>query len=228
MGGRLIYLMGPSGSGKDSLLNAARVRLAVGGCRIARRVITRSAEALGEDAIGVSPAEFERMAGEGAFALSWHANGLAYGIPKQIDEWLATGQDVLVNGSRGHLAQARQRYPELLAILLQVDETVLRQRLQARGRESTEQIEARLARSRNFAYSVPGAAELAPVGDAFGSGILLRSTSCIPAVVAATVAAEAPPTAVPAGSPMALDNSGPLEQTVTQLLQLLSDARVCI
>ena len=68
MSGRLIYLMGPSGSGKDSLLNAARERLAERGCVIARRVITRSAEAVGEDAIGVSPAEFDQQEAAGAFA----------------------------------------------------------------------------------------------------------------------------------------------------------------
>jgi len=96
-------------------------------------VITRSAESVGEDALGVSPAEFERLEGEGAFALSWRANGLAYGIPREIDDWLSAGQDVLINGSRGHLEVARQRYPQLLAILLQVDEAVLRQRLLARG-----------------------------------------------------------------------------------------------
>jgi ribose 1,5-bisphosphokinase len=201
MSGRLIYLMGPSGSGKDSLLNAARERLAERGCVIARRVITRSAEAVGEEAIALTAAEFEVQEAAGTFALSWRANGLAYGIPRQIDDWLAAGQDVLVNGSRGHLAQARQRYPELLAILLQVDEAALRQRLQARGRESAEQIEARLARSRSFV-----------VGGA----------------LAATVAAEAPPTAAPTENPLVLNNSGPLDQAVTQLLQLLSDARVCV
>ncbi|MDX1722965.1 MAG: phosphonate metabolism protein/1,5-bisphosphokinase (PRPP-forming) PhnN [Pseudomonas sp.] len=216
MNGRLIYLMGPSGSGKDSLLNAARARLAERGCVIARRVITRSAEAVGEDAIGVSPAEFEQQEAAGAFALSWRANGLAYGIARQVDDWLAAGQDVLINGSRGHLLQARQRYPRLLAILLQVDEAALRQRLQARGRESAEQIEARLARSRNFVSSIPGAAGIALVGGA----------------LAATVAAEAerrpaPATAAPAESTIVLNNSGPLEQTVSQLLQLLGDANAC-
>jgi ribose 1,5-bisphosphokinase len=192
MSGRLIYLMGPSGSGKDSLLNAARERLAERNCVIARRVITRSAEAVGEDAIGVSPAEFDQQEAAGAFALSWRANGLAYGIPRQIDDWLAAGQDVLVNGSRGYLPQARERYPELLAILLQVDEAALRQRLQARGRESAEQIEARLTRSR----------ELQPLPHPSGE----RGD---------------------ADSQWLLNNSGPLEQTVTQLLQLLSDARAC-
>lgn len=150
MGGRLIYLMGPSGSGKDSLLNAAREHLAERGCQVVRRVITRSAEAVGEDAIGVSSAAFEQLEDEGAFALSWRANGLAYGIPKQVDEWLAAGQDVLVNGSRAYLGQARQRYPELIGVVLTVDIGVLRERLLARGRETPEQIERRLARNALF------------------------------------------------------------------------------
>jgi len=200
MRGRLIYLMGPSGSGKDSLLEAARERLAARDCVIARRVITRSAESVGEDAIGVSPAEFDAQETAGAFALSWRANGLAYGIPRQIDDCLVAGQDVLVNGSRAYLPEARQRYPELLAILLQVDEAALRQRLLARGRESAEQIEARLARSRSF---VVGGAS------------------------AATVAAEAPPTPGSTERLIVLNNSGPLEQTVTQMLHLLSDNRTC-
>lgn len=159
MGGRLIYLMGPSGSGKDSLLNAARPRLLARGCRIARRVITRSAEAAGEDAVAVSLADFERQEADGAFALSWRANGLAYGIPRQIDEWLAAGQDVLVNGSRAHLSQARQRYPWLIGVVLTVNIEVLRERLLARGRETREQIEQRLARNAQFDNVAVAAAE---------------------------------------------------------------------
>jgi ribose 1,5-bisphosphokinase len=182
MQGRLIYLMGPSGSGKDSLLQAARTSLEAHGCRFARRVITRSAESVGEDAVGVSPAQFERLVGEGAFALNWRANGLAYGIPREIDDWLGTGHDVLINGSRGHLEVARQHYPQLIAVLLQVDEAVLRQRLLARGRETPEQIEQRLVRSRQLQQQNRG-------------------------------------------DVVTLDNSGPLQQTVNHLLQLLDEIR---
>lgn len=153
MPGKLIYLMGPSGSGKDSLLQAAAERLQANGCRIARRIITRSAESVGEDASGVTPDEFARLEQQGAFALHWQANGLSYGIPAQIDDWLAEGSDVLINGSREYLPVARQRYPDLLAVLLTVQPAVLRQRLLKRGRESIAEIDARLSRNALFGDS---------------------------------------------------------------------------
>ncbi|WP_439859101.1 phosphonate metabolism protein/1,5-bisphosphokinase (PRPP-forming) PhnN [Pseudomonas sp. MBLB4136] len=150
MRGRLIYLMGPSGAGKDSLLDAARQRLAARGCLIARRAITRVGRTLGEDAEVLSPEAFAECEQSGAFAMSWRANGLAYGIPRQIDDWLAAGHDVLVNGSRGYLEAARRRYPELVAVLLTVEPDVLHQRLLRRGRETAAQIDARLHRSAQF------------------------------------------------------------------------------
>jgi ribose 1,5-bisphosphokinase len=150
MDGRLIYLMGPSGSGKDTLIDAVREPLKALNCKVVRRVITRSAESAGEEAVGVSQGEFERLRRNGDFALYWHANGLYYGIPVEIDQWLRDGCDVLVNGSRGHLSQARQRYPALLAVLLTVKDEVLRERLLRRGRESRVEIEARLGRNEQF------------------------------------------------------------------------------
>lgn len=150
MGGRLIYLMGPSGSGKDTLIEAAREPLRARNCEIVRRVITRSAESVGEEAIEVSREEFEQRRANGDFALWWQANGLSYGIPACIDQWLAEGRDVLVNGSRGHLAEAQQHYPTLLPVLLTVKSEALRERLLRRGRESPAEIEARLHRNALF------------------------------------------------------------------------------
>jgi ribose 1,5-bisphosphokinase len=88
MAGRLIYLIGPSGSGKDSLLDAAREPMAARGCRIVRRVITRSAEARGEAAQAVSIDRFGELQAQGAFALSWFANGCTTGYPsRSISGW---------------------------------------------------------------------------------------------------------------------------------------------
>ncbi|SHL70339.1 phosphonate metabolism protein/1,5-bisphosphokinase (PRPP-forming) PhnN [Phytopseudomonas punonensis] len=151
MQGRLIYLMGPSGSGKDSVLQAVTVRLEDRECRVARRVITRSAEAVGEDAVAVSREEFDVRLAAGAFAMHWRANGLDYAITREIDSWLSSGVQVIVNGSRGYLQEARRRYPSLVPVLLEVAPEILRSRLLSRARENIEQIEARLARSALFA-----------------------------------------------------------------------------
>lgn len=124
-----------------------RAQLIAAGVKIARRVITRSPEAKGEAAHGVNPERFEAMRKAGAFAMHWRANGLSYGIPAQVDDWLAQGHSVLVNGSRAYLPEARMQYPELLAVCLMVKPEVLRARLLARGRETEEQIDQRLARN---------------------------------------------------------------------------------
>jgi len=115
--------------------------------QIARRVITRSAEAKGEAAHGVSAERFAQLREAGAFAMHWRANGLEYGIAAQVDQWLAQGHSVLVNGSRAYLPAARERYPDLLAVCLDVQPEVLRERLLARGRETPEQVDLRLARN---------------------------------------------------------------------------------
>lgn len=55
----------------------------------------------------------------------------------EIDLWLHAGFDVVANGSRAHLALARERYGEVLVpICLAVSPPVLRQRLEQRGRET--------------------------------------------------------------------------------------------
>ena len=150
MPGNLIYLMGPSGSGKDSLIEAARHSLAERGCEVMRRVITRSAESVGEDAQGVSAQAFEALKEQGAFALHWQAHGLSYGITTQLDDCLRQGRHVLVNGSRAYLRQARERYPDLVAVMLCVNTEVLHERLLKRGRETLEQIRQRLQRNELF------------------------------------------------------------------------------
>jgi ribose 1,5-bisphosphokinase len=139
--------MGPSGAGKDSVIDAARGRLATIPVDVVRRVITRSAESIGEQALGVSDERFAAMQHAGDFAMNWRANGHDYGIPEDINLWLAQGRHVLINGSRDYLPEAQRRYPDLLPVLVSVSSEVLRQRLLLRGRESLEEIERRLQRN---------------------------------------------------------------------------------
>ncbi|MCZ7833245.1 ribose 1,5-bisphosphokinase [Atlantibacter hermannii] len=154
--GRLIWLMGASGSGKDSLLTALRERERPT-LLVAHRYITRPFNAGNENHIALSEHEFLQREAQGLFALSWQANGHYYGIGQEIDLWLAAGFNVVVNGSRAHLEQAQTRYrAQLLAVCLHVSPDILQARLQTRGRESAAQIAARLARAAQYASVPPG------------------------------------------------------------------------
>lgn len=151
--GKLIWLMGPSGSGKDSLLSALRQR-EHSQLLVAHRYITRAANVGCENHIALSEQEFFTRAGQHLFALSWHANGYYYGVGVEIDLWLHAGFDVVVNGSRAHLPQALARYERaLMPVCLQVSPEVLRDRLQKRGRENAREIEQRLERAARYAPS---------------------------------------------------------------------------
>ena len=146
LGARLIYLMGASGSGKDTVLRHIRAALLPNDAIvIAPRTITR-ASSPDESNVELSDADFDRTVAAGQFALHWQANGLRYGIDRQLDDWLTHGKTVIVNGSRHHLAAASRRYPYLHAVEIRVDPAILRSRLAQRARESAENIEQRLHR----------------------------------------------------------------------------------
>ncbi len=142
--------MGASGSGKDSLINYVKERLAErrdDHVVIAQRYITRPPETTGERHLALSPACFAARQQAGDFALSWLANGLGYGIGREIDDSLLAGRHVIVNGSRAHFQEASDRYPTLLPVLIEVDPILLQTRLLARGRESPREIASRIARA---------------------------------------------------------------------------------
>ena len=169
--GTLFYIVGPSGAGKDTLMNHARQCLSPAApVLFAHRYITRPATAGGENHVALTSPEFTRMRELGLFALDWESHGLAYGIGCEIDRWLAQGADVVVNGSRGYLAEASSRYPSLRVVLLTVSPAVLRARLEARGRESSAEINARLRRASEFVIEHPNLVTLRNDGTVLESG----------------------------------------------------------
>lgn len=144
---RLVYVVGPSGAGKDSVLH--RLREAWTGmppAHWARRTITRAAQAGGEANEWVDRPAFERLQQAGAFAMHWQANGHAYGVRRPELAPLASGHCVFVNGSRAHLPQLLAQWPEATVVQISAPADVLLQRLRARNRESVQAISDRLAR----------------------------------------------------------------------------------
>ncbi|MDD7970649.1 phosphonate metabolism protein/1,5-bisphosphokinase (PRPP-forming) PhnN [Roseinatronobacter alkalisoli] len=143
--GQLVAVVGPSGVGKDTLISAlasARPDIV-----IAQRIITRAADAGGEDHLAVSEALFDAQLAMGRYAFHWGAHGLRYAIPASINAELAQGRVVVFNGSRKALPHIAERYPQLLVLMVTAPPEMLERRLRARGRENTREIAARLKRA---------------------------------------------------------------------------------
>lgn len=143
--GRLILVVGPSGAGKDTLIDIARVRLAQRpDIHFARRLVTREAGA-GEAHGTLSEAEF--AARRNRFALCWDAHGLSYALGEDVADWLRAGHTVIANGSRAALPVARARFAQVAVVHVTAPPDIRARRLAARGRESETDILERLARA---------------------------------------------------------------------------------
>ena len=161
--GILFYVMGPSGSGKDTLLSYLRSHRPTG-VIFAHRYITRGADSSGEVHIPVDEEEFLERRAHGLFCLSWQAHDLAYAIGLEVEIWLQRGLHVVMNGSRAAFAQAQASFARCQGILIQADPDLVRKRLRARGREDAAQVAKRLERAAAFAVQDQGIITLANNG----------------------------------------------------------------
>lgn len=145
--GALVLVVGPSGAGKDTLMDAARAALA-GDARFsfARRLITRPAMAGAEDHDSCSDTDFAAAQARAELALSWQAHGLRYGIPAAALDGIAHGRVVIANISRSAIPAAETLAQHVAVVEITAPVPVLARRLAARGRESEADIAARLAR----------------------------------------------------------------------------------
>lgn len=145
--GMAIVVVGPSGAGKDSVMDYAARHFAENARIVfARRVITRPADAGSEAHIGVDAATFSRMKQEGAFCVSWEAHGLCYGIKREMLGAVGQGAVVIVNGSRQALPDFVSTFPRLKIVTITAHAEVRAERLAKRGREGAGAIAARLDR----------------------------------------------------------------------------------
>lgn len=162
----LYYVMGASGAGKDTLMSFARSNIeAADRLVFAHRYITRPADAGGENHLALSEAEFERRRAFGLFCMNWDSHGYRYGVGIEVETWMDSGLSVVVNGSRKYLPSAMNLFPNLSPVLITVSSTALRSRLQARGRESEEEIESRIQRSQEIQLDCPAAIKVSNDGE---------------------------------------------------------------
>lgn len=145
--GRLVLVVGPSGAGKDTLLDLARAALAGDDRAVfVRRVVTREASTF-ENNDQVTPDDFQAAKARGAFAVDWAAHGLSYALPRGIDDDIRAGCTVVANISRTVIPALRAAYANLVVVSITAPPEVLAARLAARRRASDGPLGDRLKRS---------------------------------------------------------------------------------
>ena len=141
--GRFIAVVGPSGVGKDSVMEA--LIAAQPDFHRVRRVITRPSAAGGENFEGVSRDEFETRRDAGALPCAGPRMGVLrhprLGAQNPVARGRCTGEPVA-----GAMLAAAEVFPGLHVLHITAAPDVLARRLAARGRETPEDIRARLAR----------------------------------------------------------------------------------
>lgn len=156
MEGSLVYVMGPSGAGKDSVLGRARVLLPPEAPVVfAHRYITRPADIGGENHVAVTRAEFAMRRAYGLLAYHWHAHGNDYGVGREIHDWRAAGMTVVVSGSRDHFLRTGGLDSQARPVLITAPAERLKQRLAGRGRESAIEAAERLQRADAYEIDDP-------------------------------------------------------------------------
>ncbi|MDF1732580.1 MAG: phosphonate metabolism protein/1,5-bisphosphokinase (PRPP-forming) PhnN [Minwuia sp.] len=152
--GALLVIVGPSGAGKDTLIDGLRLRFADDArVRFVQRTVTRMADPNAEAHASMTVADFEAAQQAGAFSVTWDANGLKYGLPADVADHLASGGLAVANGSRQALPAIRAAFARVIVVAVTVAEAELARRLAARGRETAEEIRARLQRARDLKVS---------------------------------------------------------------------------
>lgn len=145
--GVLVLVVGPSGAGKDSLIDVARARLSCDPRFVfPSRVITRGEEPT-ERHVSVSPEHFTADEAAGRYFLTWRSHGLAYAIPAAISAALTSGAIVVVNVSRTVIHAAESLIDAVVVLHVTAPPAARAARIRARGREDDDAQVSRLERS---------------------------------------------------------------------------------
>lgn len=149
--GNLLVLSGPSGVGKDTILEKALST--VPGIKRSVSATTRAmrpGEQEGVDYFFCLKGEFQQLVDNGRL-LEWaEFAGSRYGTPRQwVEEQLCNGHDVMLEIEVQGARQVADRFPgATLIFVMPPSLEALEERLKGRGTESNEKIGERLERAR--------------------------------------------------------------------------------
>lgn len=143
--GLLIVLCGPSGVGKSTISRELAEKYSVSYIVSATTRPKRDGDDKGKEYQHISKEEFFRRLEADEFLEYAQNYDDYYGTPKHPAlDLLAQGKDILLEIDVQGALQVRYQYPQCLAIfILPPDEPTLLHRLQARGRESGDEISKR-------------------------------------------------------------------------------------
>ena len=143
----VVVITGPSGVGKGTLIAALRGR--IGGLRLSISATTRPprpGEVDGVDYFFLERERFDELAGQGAFVEHAEYAGERYGTLREQLEPRPGDSAVLLEIEVQGARQIRDQLPDALQVFISPPSAEdLRARLEARGTDSPETIERRLA-----------------------------------------------------------------------------------
>ncbi len=145
--GMLIIFSGPSGAGKDTVLD--ELRKITDKVNVSVSLTTRAKrdnEIDGESYYFVTRDYFERKLGEGGFLEYAEYGGNLYGTPKApVDEMLSRGKNVILKIEVKGAEKIRKLYPDCVSVfVLPPSMKVLEKRLRGRNSDDEEAIQRRI------------------------------------------------------------------------------------
>jgi ribose 1,5-bisphosphokinase len=150
MSGLWVFICGPSGAGKDSVMAWAAQHLAhQPDIVFSRRLITRPLQT-GSDHEPITPQQYANLHATHGLAWHWAAHGFHYGIRAQYGQEVAAGRVVVVNGSREHANGLDAPSSAVHVVHISADPGQIEQRLVKRGRDAPHEVQQRQARNAQF------------------------------------------------------------------------------
>ena len=145
--GLLFVVSGPSGAGKDTLVEALRARMPR--LKYSVSATTRAPRPGEQDGLSyffTNPPAFRRRLAEGGFLEYREYNGNLYGTPRDfVERTLTEGYDLIMKPEVNGALRIKEAFPDAVLIFILPDKfSHLRERLEARRTETNEEIARRL------------------------------------------------------------------------------------